>query len=176
MIKTMIKNKWFYLVLLLYCCAVEAKPYIPSDKNEVLEKLPVNADLSSSNYKTLRTQLLANPNNVNVATKLARLYIERSRDEGDPRYLGYAQATLAPWWQMAKPPIEVIVLRATLYQSTHQFNQSLKDLDTALKLDPNNGQAWITRATILQVQGEYAQALKSCERLYALAPSLITLT
>ena len=172
----MLKKISIYLVLILYCNPVNAKPYVPSDMNEVLEQLPINADLSSSNYKNLRTQLLANPNNVIVATKLAKLYIERSRDEGDPRYLGYAQAALAPWWRLDKPPIEVIVLRATLYQSTHQFNRSLKDLDTALKLDPNNGQAWITRATILQVQGEYAQALKSCEHLEALAPSLITLT
>ena len=172
----MLKKISIYLVLILYCNPVNAKPYIPGDMNEVLEQLPINADLSSSNYKNLRTQLLANPNNVNVATKLARLYIERSRDEGDPRYLGYAQAALAPWWHLDKPPIEVIVLRATLFQSTHQFGKSLKDLDAALKLDPNNGQAWVTRATILQVQGEYAQALKSCEHLYALAPPLITLT
>ena len=172
----MLKKISIYLVLILYCNPVNAKPYIPGDMNEVLEQLPINADLSSSNYKNLRTQLLANPNNVNFATKLARLYIERSRDEGDPRYLGYAQAALAPWWHLDKPPIEVIVLRATLFQSTHQFGKSLKDLDAALKLDPNNGQAWVTRATILQVQGEYAQALKSCEHLYALAPPLITLT
>ena len=172
----MLKKILAYLALILYCYSVDAKPYIPSDMNEVLEQLPNNPDLSSSNYKSLRTQLLANPNNVNLAVKLARLYIERSRDEGDPRYLGYAQAALAPWWHLDKPPTEVIVLRATLYQSTHQFNQSLKDLDAALKLDQNNGQAWITRATILQVQGEYAQALKSCEHLYALAPPLITLT
>ena len=144
--------------------------------NAVLEQLPNNPDLSSPEYKSLRTQLLAKPNNVNLAVRLARLYIERSRDEGDPRYLGYAQAALGPWWKLDKPPIEVIVLRATLFQSTHQFGKSLKDLDTALKLDPNNGQAWITRATILQVQGEYAQALKSCAHLYALAPALITLT
>ena len=172
----MLKKLCIYFVLILYGNSVNAKPYIPSDMNAVLEQLPNNPDLSAPEYKSLRTQLLANPNNVNLAVKLARLYIERSRDEGDPRYLGYSQAALAPWWHLDKPPLEVIVLRATLYQSTHHFNQSLKDLDTALKLDPNNGQAWVTRATILQVQGEYAQALKSCSHLYALAPPLITLT
>ena len=164
------------LVLLLNCYTADAKPYIPSDTNQVLEQLPNNPDLSSTNYKSLRIQLSANPNNVNLAVKLARLYIERSRDEGDPRYLGYAQAALTPWWHLDKPPIEVIVLRATLLQSTHQFNQSLDDLNTVLKLDQNNGQAWITRATILQVQGQYAQALESCKHLYKLAPPLITLT
>ena len=163
-------------MLMLFCYIADAKPYIPSDMNQVLEQLPNNPDLSSTNYKSLRIQLSANPNNVNLAVKLARLYIERSRDEGDPRYLGYAQAALTPWWHLEKSPIEVIVLRATLLQSTHQFNRSLEDLNTALKLDQNNGQAWLTRATILQVQGQYVQALESCKHLYALAPSLITLT
>ncbi len=172
----MLKKISAFLMLILCCYAVNAKPYMPTDMNAVLEQLPINADLSSANFKALRTQLNANPTNVNLATELARLYIERARDEGDPRYLGYAQAALTPWWNLDQPPIAVIVLRATLFQSTHQFNQALKDLDTALKLDSNNGQAWITRATILQVQGEYAQALKSCEHLYALAPALITLT
>ena len=71
---------------LIYYTA-DAKPYIPSDTNQVLEQLPNNPDLSSTNYKSLCTQLSENPNNVNLAVKLARLYIERSRDEGDPRYL-----------------------------------------------------------------------------------------
>ena len=83
----MLKNKWFYLILLFYCCAINAKPTIPTDKNEVLEQLPVNADLSSSSYKSWRAQLFANPHNVEVAVKLARLYIDRARDKGDPRYL-----------------------------------------------------------------------------------------
>lgn len=93
----------------------------------MLEQLSVNADLSSSNYKSWRAQLSPTPNNVHIAVKLARLYIDRARDEGDPRYLGYAQAALAPWWQMTKPPIDAIILRATLYQSTYQFDRSLKD-------------------------------------------------
>ena len=102
----MLKKISAYLVLMLYCYTVDAKPYIPSDMNQVLEQLPNNPDLSSTNYKSLRTQLLASPNNVNLAVKLARLYIERSRDEGDPRYLGYAQSALTPWWHIDKPPIE----------------------------------------------------------------------
>ena len=84
------------------------------------------------------------------------MYIERSREEGDPRYLGYAEAVLAPWWKLSKPPVDILVLRATLLQSTHQFDKALADIDAVLKLDSANGQAWITRATILQVQGKYA--------------------
>lgn len=153
-----------------------ATPYIPSSPKEVLEKLPANSATSSKEFKALRAALNNHPNDIAVAVELAKSYIERSRIEGDPRYLGYAQAALAPWWKLKEPPIQVLVLRATLLQSTHHFDLSLVDLDKVLKIDPRNGQAWITRATILQVQGKYAEAYKSCEQLDALAPALITLT
>ena len=154
----------------------QAKPYLPSNPNQVLEKLPLNLQTSANPITVLRKKLTANPNNLPLATKLAKLYIEQSRIEGDPRYLGYAQAALTPWWTLQKPPVEVLVLRATSLQSTHQFNAALTDLNAVLKLDRTNGQAWITRATILQVQGQYVKALESCEQLKPLAPALITLT
>ena len=164
------------LLCMLISAVVHATPYVPSNPNQVLEKLPVNIQSTSTPLKNLRKGLSAQPNNLDLASKLAQLYIEQSREEGDPRYLGYAQAALSPWWKLAKPPTKVLLLRATLLQSTHHFDQSLADLATVLELEPANGQAWITRATILQVQGKYAAALKSCEQLYALAPPLITMT
>ena len=163
----------FYLTCNQIACAA---PFIPSSPNQVLERLPANTNSSQALFKNLTAQLSANPNDIGLAVKLGRLYIERSREEGDPRYLGYAEAVLAPWWKLSTPPVDILVLRATLLQSTHQFDKSLADLDAVLKLDNANGQAWITRATILQVQGKYAAALKSCEKLYALAPPLITKT
>ena len=169
----------FYLTYLSCNQIACAAPYIPSNPDQVLERLPASlagTNASQAEFKNLTAQLSANPNDIGLAVKLARLYIERSREEGDPRYLGYAEAVLAPWWKLSNPPVDILVLRATVLQSTHQFDKSLTDLDTVLKLDSANGQAWITRATILQVQGKYAAALKSCEQLYALAPPLITVT
>ena len=172
----MLKKLVIFLLYLSYCACINAAPYIPNSPDQVLEKLPKTINGSSATFNRLRSQLSSNPNNVVLATKLAQLYIEQSREEGDPRYLGYAQAALAPWWKLTNPPIEVLVLRATLLQSTHHFDQSLVDLDATLKLNSTNGQAWLTRATILQVQGKYAEALKNCEQLETLAPAIITLT
>ena len=170
--------KFILTIFLLPICITHAiaEPYIPKSPAQVLETIPTNASIASKEFKKLRALLNAEPNNTALAAQLARTFIERSRIEGDPRYLGYAQAVLAPWWKMSDPPIEVIVLRATLLQSTHHFDQSLADLDKVLKLDPNNGQAWVTRATILQVQGKYVEAYASCEHLYKLTSRLITLT
>ena len=168
----------FFIYLTYFFCNQfsYAAPYIPNNPNQVLERLPASNNASQAEFKNLNTQLSANPTDVSLAVKLARLYIERSRQEGDPRYVGYAEAVLAPWWKLANPPTDVLILRATLLQSTHQFDKSLADLDAVLKLDSTNGQAWITRATILQVQGNYAAALKSCEELSLIVPPLITMT
>jgi tetratricopeptide (TPR) repeat protein len=166
------------LSALLACCAlpVLAAPYIPKDGKQVVEHLPSRADPVQRELLRLRTELNANPNNVPLAATLAQRYIEQARIDGDPRYLGYAEAALAPWWKLAQPPEQVLVLRATLRQSTHQFPAALADLDQAVKRDSGNVQAWITRATVQMITGDFTAAKASCMRLYSRAPQLVVQT
>ena len=150
-----------------------AAPYIPASGAQELERLPGGASPMRRDLQRLRTALDANPGNLELATMLAQRYIEQSRRDGDPRYLGYAQAALAPWWAQPQPPPQVAVLRATLRQSTHQFGAALADLDNVLKQDSGNSQAWLTRATVQLVIGDFAGARASCMRLYSRAPELV---
>lgn len=153
-----------------------ATAYIPSDGNEVLERLPARNAPEQRALQQARAALAANPNDLGAGIALARRYIDTWRDGGDPRYLGYAQATLKPWWNLKDPPLEARVMRATLLQSTHHFLEALVDLDAVVKQDPRNAQAWLTRATVLQVLGDYPQAALSCTHLNGLAPNLVTVT
>jgi len=171
--KKLVTTAGFAIAMLANAHAV---PYIPANGNEVLEHLPSRNDPAQREIKGLRAQLAANPQDLDVAIELSRRYISAWRDGGDPRYLGYAQAALGPWWTLARPPLAALVMRATLLQSTHQFPAALADLDAVVKEDPDNAQAWLTRATVLQVLGDYAQARSSCERLNMRAPSLIVAT
>ena len=168
------------LAVALLCAAaappILCAPHIPAGDAEIIEHLPRRTDPAQQEFRTLRSSLAASPNDMPLALTLARRYISQSRVEGDPRYLGYAQAALAPWYGKAAPPHAVRLLRATLLQSTHQFPASLRDLDAVLKADPRNAQAWITRATVLQVMGDYARATQSCTELRSLAPALIAVT
>ncbi len=84
------------------------------------------------------------------------------RVTGDPRYAGYAQAALTPWWDLKQPPEEILVLRATLRQRVHQFDAALADLAAVLGANPRNAQARLTRATVLQVLGAYGAAREEC--------------
>ena len=155
------------------CIAAGAAPHIPASGSQVLERLPGGLDPARRELQGLRTALAAKPNDLTLATTLAQRYIEQSRRDGDPRYLGYAQAALAPWWNQPQPPSPVLVLRATLRQSTHQFGAALTDLDAVLKRDSGNGQAWLTRATVQLITGDFTGARSSCMRLYSRAPELV---
>ena len=164
------------MALLVTAGAAYARPYVPSDDKQIVEHLPSRNDPAQRDFQRLRKQLAQKPDDLAAAGELAQKYINEARNDGDPRYLGYAQAVLKPWWNMAQPPVQVLVLRATLLQSTHQFPAALADLNAVLKQDRDHAQAWLTRATVQQVQGQYAQAKNSCMHLYALAPELITTT
>lgn len=165
------------LLLMGFSGVSDAAPFAPADGSEVLERLRDRPlDASARELRALRAELARNPKNLALATRLARRYIEEGRTQGDPRYLGYAQSALGPWWASPEPPDAVLVLRATIRQSNHEFSAALEDLARVLKSAPNNGQAWLTRATILQVRGEYAEAQRSCQRLSGLAAPFVTAT
>src|SRR4029453_1646985 len=120
--------------------------YLPKDDGQVLEKLPVSPmDPEAKALKQMRQSLIQDPGNLPLAVALARRYIEQGRGQSDPRYFGYAQGVLSPWWNENAPPLEVLVLRATIRQSLHDFDAALADLNQALVRDSRNAQARLTR-------------------------------
>lgn len=121
----------------------------------------------------MRAELQRNPRNLEVAVKLAGRYYGMVGEEGDPRYLGYAEAALAPWWNLPEPPIEVQVMRASLLQFRHDFTAAYADLDKVLQRDPRNVQARVLRAIIEIVQARYDIARTDCRALNNLTSELI---
>ena len=158
----------------LLIAGASAEPFRPQDTATVLEKLPLKpGDSQWRELRQLRTELAAQPNNVAIAAKLARRYFDLVSAEGDPRYIGYAQAALAPWWTQPSPPVEVLVLRATLKQYRHDFSSALTDLDGAIAQDPRNPEALSLAATIHMVQGRYGEARRKCEALRKFSTEVI---
>lgn len=144
------------LFVVLHAGLASAAPYRPAQDAQVLERLRAGPAPSLAVSRTSNPQL---------AAQLARVHIERARRSGDPRDLGYARGVLQPWWNASDAPDAVLLLRATLRQSTHDFDGALTDLDRLLQRDPDAVQAWLTRATILRVQGRYPEAAVACREL-----------
>lgn len=172
-------TRWRYqaavFALALTVCAggARAAPYRPADDAAVLERLPEKSDPALRDLKRMRATLATTPGNLDVAATVARRAIEASRATGDPRFLGQAQAALAPWWNASDAPSVVGLLRATIRQSQHDFDGALADLDRLLKANPRAAQARLTRATVLTVVGRHADAKADCAELAGIAPPLI---
>jgi tetratricopeptide (TPR) repeat protein len=173
-----ISVKWqrvgWLLVLLAGAGWAGAAPFVPSSDDEVLERLPfAPADPAMRSLRGQRAVLAREPGNLALALQVARRYSELGRVTGDPRYSGYAQAALAPWWDQAEPPRDVLLLRATLRQRVHEFDAALSDLGRLLEVDPRDGQTRLIRATVLQVRGEFDAASRECSALRDVASRLV---
>lgn len=155
------------IIGLLVCSYSSAVPYIPQNRDQVIARLPYKlmADPKLRQLRQLRQQLRNNPNQLAPALELAWHYVRLGRNEADPRYYGYAQAVVQSWWTQQKPPVEVLLLRATLYQNRHDFSAALHDLSQVLQIQPQNIQARLTLAVIQTVQGHYPAALRHCRYL-----------
>jgi tetratricopeptide (TPR) repeat protein len=164
------------LVVVVGAFPAASAPYMPTDDAQPLERLPTAGNQNLRELRRLHAELGRNPGDLGLAVHVATQDIEAARAESDPRYNGYAEAALGPWLALPNPPNAVLLLRATLRQATHDFNGALEDLNHVISVDPRNLQARLTRAVILQVKGEYADALKNCFSLALFADNLVTTT
>jgi hypothetical protein len=151
-----------------------AAPFTPAADSQVLERLPARAsDPAARELLALRQAWRAQPQDLATATRLAERYFDEVGATGDPRFIGYAQAALSPWWALPAPPPAVRVLRAMLLQFDHQFEPALADLAAVLSAEPGNAQALSWQLAIQMVLADYAGAGATCQRLQALAPPII---
>ncbi|MGE5180797.1 MAG: tetratricopeptide repeat protein [Acidobacteriota bacterium] len=152
--------------------AAAARTYVPRDAGETVAHVPPRDPREVAE----RAALAASPERVELAVELARGDIQRARALSDPRYLGRAQATLRRWWGMAEPPPDVLLLRATIEQSLHDFRAARADLDQLIARRPEDAQAHLTRAVVATVTADYAAARASCDAVARLATPLVAMT
>ncbi|HEY6514417.1 MAG TPA: hypothetical protein VI032_20745 [Burkholderiaceae bacterium] len=149
-------------------------PYVPQSDDQVVERLALRAnDPAARRLATLRAAWRNDPTDVDIATQLARAYIDQAAADGDPRYVGYAQAALQPWWREPDPPAPVRVMRAIVLQYDHRFDASLADLDAAVRAVPDDAQAWAWITAIHLVRADLERARQACRRLAAITAPLV---
>jgi hypothetical protein len=166
---------WLSLLLLaLWLQPAAAAPRVPATDAEVLARVPARGGVvRAGSLQSLRAAWRSDPRDPAKAVALARRYVEEAAAEGDPRYIGYAQAALAPWWTEAAPPTAVRVQRAVLLQYGHRFDAALADLDAVAQAEPDNAEAWAWLAAIRMVQADYVAARRGCDGLAPHTTALI---
>jgi Tfp pilus assembly protein PilF len=152
-----------------------AAPFIPASDDQVLERLPIKpGDPVARELRTLRAAAAARPDDPSSGEALARRYFDLAMAEGDPRYIGYAEAALRRWATGDSIPVRLRVIRALLRQYKHDFAGALTDLEVAVTAAPADVEAHAWRAAIFMVQARYGEARAECTALMPEASELFS--
>jgi Tfp pilus assembly protein PilF len=164
------------LLCLMLFGAANAAPFTPSSDAEVVEKLPGGAsDPAVRRVDSLRKQLAARPGDGALRLEIAHRYFALAMAQGDPRFVGYASATIAPLLASADDNAGYWLQRGLIEQYSHDFPAALASLDRASRIDPASAEPIAWRSAIDMVQARYPQALAECRRLEPLVQPLFAI-
>jgi Tfp pilus assembly protein PilF len=149
-----------------------AAPYMPSDDSLVLQRVLPNADPRIQAIRDKAAALAQHPGDADLALDLASHQLSIGVAEADPRFVGYAQGTLGPWWREPEPPVPLRVLRARILQAQHDFPAAKRDLQAVLAIEPNHIDAHLVLAGISETTGDLATARTACDDLARIRPTL----
>jgi len=151
-----------------------AAPYTPANDAEVVERLPGRAsDPAIRRVDSLRKQLAARPDDLALRVEIARRYFDMAMAQGDPRYVGYASAALAPLVKTNLENADYALVRGLLLQFSHEFEPALASLAKASALSPTSPEPLLWRSAIYMVQARYKEAAAECARATPLAEPLV---
>ena len=176
----MIKNNFLWhghaliasVLCFLAAFSLHAAPFVPVDDSQVLESLPTKAsDPAARELRSLRDALVRDPGNPDRAVELAQKYFDLASGEGDPRYIGYAEAVIRPWLA-SDIPVEIQFTRALLRQYRHDFHTALEDLDAVLARNAAHPGALGWKWALFMVMAEYQKARDACEKRRSVANAL----
>lgn len=162
------------LLALLFAPYLSAAPFTPAQDDIILERLPIKpTDPLMQKSAALRAELKRLPSDPDIAAALARTYYDTGVNYGDPRYIGYAEASLQPWGKLPNPPPAILKVRAAIYQYRHDFSKARNDLAQVLTANPLDAEGLALSAAIYMVQARYSEAKVDCRALQKSSSVLI---
>jgi len=164
------------IALLVAHCAIAA-PFVPTDPNQILEKLAPRTGPDWEAIAALRAELARRTDcrdcRSAIAAQIVERYLALFRAQGDPRLVAYAERELEPWSAERDPPISIALQRAEIAQLMHRFDAARAELERLLGRTPRDGQAWLTLAAIDLTRGDYAASRAACSRLVLLQDAVV---
>lgn len=159
-----------------------AEPYRPDSDATILARLPrltgTGTVLPYAPPQALPVEPASGSTTADpaMAIETARRLVSEARKEADPRLLSRARVQLHPWWRSTNAPTDIVLLRAEIRQGLHDFTAALADVDLALRQNPRHPGAWLLKATLHQVRGEYGAAGQACLQLSRFGDELTAIT
>ena len=145
-----------------------AEPFRPNDAATVLERLPMGrGDVRARALAADRARLAAAPRDPVLAMKVAGAYYALASAEGDPRYIGYAEAAMVPWVADVNAPTDILYMRGKLLQWRHEYTPALELFAKALQREPTHYETLSGRSAVRTVLADYAGARRDCDAMRA---------
>ena len=140
----------------------------------VVERLPLRAgDRPARELAALRAQWRRDPADADAAVALAMAYIEQAGAEGDPRYVGYAQAALQRWWNEADAAGGGARAARRGAAVRPPVRRGAGRPGAAVKADPDDARGLGLAHRDPPRARRLPAAARACERLAPLAPALL---
>jgi len=158
---------------LAFASSISAAPYIPKSSEEIICHLP--ATELHRGIRSLKRQLINEETNLVVTLDLVRSYLALNQITGQNQYLAFAELNLKRIENSIANTTEVHLLQALLDQRNHHFAKSIERLDLVLAKSPKNIQALLTKASVLQLLGDYEGARIANASLFGLGLSKVGL-
>jgi tetratricopeptide (TPR) repeat protein len=150
------------IVLGSLACVADSRPFIPQDDSTVLAEVT-----PGTRHVELAARQVASKR-LDVALPLAQLYIKQARSTGDLRFLGYAEAVLAPWIGPTMGPAAESAPGSAAGPAPRFAPTATAAL--APGSAPASADALVLHATVLQSRHEFLRALSVLEQARTLRP------
>lgn len=132
---------------------------VPKDPDRVLERLPRGYAGLMPSARTSKDQVASDLRTADIGALL-----NTAAQTGDTRLAARAEAILSRI-PVANHSPAVLRLRAFNAQHKHDFSGALRWLDLLVDAEPRDGDARLSRAQVLMVQGRLALARRDCTAL-----------
>jgi len=142
---------------------------IPADDSVVLEVLPRSLWGKRDVLVSLQSRLKENPTDALLAFQVATFFVDAGDEGSDPRFYGFARASLQPWWNTKIVPPPILRLRAKLKEKEHQYDEAIDDLLLLTRSRPDDGQAIIELVNLYRLQGKFSKAKYKSDQLASFA-------
>ena len=155
-----------------------AAPFTPANDADIVERLPGRVgEPAIRRVESLRKQLAARPDDTELRIEIARRYFDMAMAQGDPRYVGYASAAIAPLAKTlpatTSAQADYFLVLGLVQQYSHAFDPALVNFAKASQLNPKSAEPLLWRSAIFMVQARYPDALAQCQRVTSLADPLL---
>lgn len=147
-----------------------AGPRVPERDDEVLETLPRRMLEGRERIQRMRRELAARPDDSAMAARVADEFARLARASDDPRLFGHARSAIARWWDDPDAPSDILLIRAKLKETDHDYRSALADLAVLLAREPGQGQALrvqalVDTASLALVVADFERAASAADAL-----------